>query len=236
MKPAFRPGTPWLDTAGNAIDAHGGGLLHDADGAKYYWYGSKRNGHPCVGATCDDLGINLYSSSDLYSWDFESLVVRTSKNLSATGNGLDLERPKVIKCAATRKYVMWVRGTGKGNTPQLLGVLVAPRPTGPFTWVRASPHADPFHTVAKGIANYPPGYQYADATVWQDPRTGRTYVYWRTRVNASDTGFRARELSDDCLDVRPASDTQLFVTPNREAPAVFLHDETIYLWTSGTWG
>ena len=102
---AFHPGQPWLDTSGNPIDAHGGGLLHDND--KYFWYGSKRNGHPCVGATCHDAGINLYSSTDLYSWSFESLVVRAA-NISATGNGLDLERPKVIKCAATKQYVMWV--------------------------------------------------------------------------------------------------------------------------------
>ena len=131
---------------------------------------------------------------------------------------------------------MWVRGTGKGNTPQLLGVLTAPRPTGPFTWVRKHGSMDPFHTVAKGIANYPPGYQYADATIWQHPNTGRAYVYWRTRVNPSNTGFRAMELTDDCLDVNRASDTQLFRTPNREAPAIFMHSNTIYLWTSGTWG
>ena len=44
------------------------------------------------------------------------------------------------------------------------------------------------------------------------------------------------ELTDDCLDVNRASDTQLFRTPNREAPAIFMHSNTIYLWTSGTWG
>ena len=228
---AFRPGQPWLDTAGAVIDAHGGGLLIDS--GKYYWYGSKRNRHPCAGATCHDAGINLYSSTDLYSWSFESLVVNVSASISPTGNGLDLERPKVIKCAKTREYVMWVRGTGKGNTPQLLGVLKSPKPTGPFAWVRAH---DPFHTVAKGIPNYPPGYQYADATLWQQPSSGRSYVYWRSRVDPADTGFRGMELTDDCLDVVWESDTQIFRTPNREAPAVFSHAHRIYLWTSGTEG
>lgn len=44
------------------------------------------------------------------------------------------------------------------------------------------------------------------------------------------------ELTDDCLDVKPETDTQLFVTPNREAPAVFHYADQYYLWTSGTMG
>ena len=74
--------------------------------------------------------------------------------------------------------------------------------------------ADPFKTVAKGIANYPSGYQYADATLWQEAPGGRAYVYWRTRVNPQHTGFRAMELTADCLDVRRETDTQLFITAN----------------------
>ena len=115
---AFRSGEPWLDSAGNVIDAHGAGMLQDGD--TYYWYGSARNGAAC----CHDRGINLYSSKDLYNWKFESTVLRAF-NGSAMGNGLDLERPKVVRCAATGKYVMWVRGTGEGNTPQLLAVATA---------------------------------------------------------------------------------------------------------------
>ncbi len=205
---AFRSGEPWLDTSGRVIDAHGGGFLLD-DGV-YYWYGSARNGHRC----CHDGGVNLYSSTDLYRWSFRSRVLRTF-NGSATGNGLDLERPKVIKCPATGAYVMWVRGTGEGNTPQLLGVATSDAPTGPFAFV--GNQTDPFHTVAPGNPNLEEGYQYADATLFVDPRSRRAFVYWRTRVDPQDTGFRAMRLTPDCLDVEPWSDTQLFTTPNREA-------------------
>ena len=131
---------------------------------------------------------------------------------------------------------MWVRGTGFGNTPQVLATLIADKPTGPFSYVNKTGKRDPFHTVAEGIPNYPLGYQYADATVFQDPKTGKAYVYWRTRVNANHTGFRAMELTEDCTDVKPETDTQLFRTPNREAPAVFAWADQYYLWTSGTWG
>ena len=53
---AFRSGEPWLDTSGNVIDAHGGGML--IDNGVYYWYGSQRSGHPCEGS-CHDGGIDL---------------------------------------------------------------------------------------------------------------------------------------------------------------------------------
>ena len=235
--PAIRSGQPWHDTNGAVINAHGGGML--AHGGRFYWYGSVR----CSGCAGSQMngGINLYSSADLYTWEHEGLVLRVF-NGSATGNGLDLERPKVVHCAGTGKFVMWVRGTGFGNTPQLLAVATADAPVGPFTFVGNA--TDPFHTVFPGNGNLPggQGYQYADATLYQDqaqaqnPNQSRTFVYWRTRVNPQNTGFRAMELTPDCLDVVPGSDTQLFATPNREAPAVFAHGSTYYLWTSGTMG
>jgi hypothetical protein len=227
---SFRSGEPWLDTQGNVIDAHGGGFLVVGDIT--YWYGSQRNGRPCTDA-CHDGGINLYRSTDLYAWEHVGNVLK-SFNTTATGTGRDLERPKVVRCAGTGQFVMWVRGTGEGNTPQLLGVATSDTPTGPFVF--EGNKTDPFHTVDPGNPNLPEGYQYADATLFQDPRTKKTFVYWRTRVNPRNTGFRAMELTDDCLGVKPESDTQLFTSPNREAPAVFYANEVYYLWASGTDG
>jgi hypothetical protein len=194
-------GEPWLDTDGHVIDAHGGGMLEDA--GTYYWYGSARQSCAKGGANrsrCGDrdAGVNLYMSNDLYNWKFVSTVVRAF-NGSASDNGNDLERPKVVHCAGTGKFVMWVRGTGVGNTPQLLAVATSETPTGPFRFV--GNQTNPFHTVFQGNRNLPVGYQYADATLFQDPKTNKTFVYWRTRVNPQNTGFRAMELTEDCLGV-----------------------------------
>ena len=198
----IRSGEPWTDVDGNVIDAHGAGmLLHEGT---YYWYGSRRTAN--ASGTQMDGGIALYSSSDLYSWRFESVVLQpfnctsndthsssssssASTSMSypppscANGNGLDLERPKVVQCGGPGsggKFVMWVRGTGYGNSPQLLAVLESDHPTGPFKFVsNHSGSDDPFHTIAPGIANLPAGYQYADATLYQDPLPPhKTYVYW----------------------------------------------------------
>ena len=43
---SFQPGKPWLDTSGNPIDAHGGGLLHDTESGRYYWYRLIRRHRP----------------------------------------------------------------------------------------------------------------------------------------------------------------------------------------------
>ena len=114
-------------------------------------------------------GHEMPSPSDrqiaVRSWDFRGTVL-AAFNGSATGNGLDLERPKVVRCAGTGKYVMWVRGTGEGNTPQLLAVATSDTPTGPFTFEGNG--SDPFHTVFPNNINLPEGYQYADATLFQE--------------------------------------------------------------------
>lgn len=41
---------------------------------------------------------------------------------------------------------------------------------------------------------------------------------------------------DTCTGVRPETDTQVFCSPNREAPAFFSHAGGYYLWASGTLG
>ncbi|EOD25354.1 hypothetical protein EMIHUDRAFT_237776 [Emiliania huxleyi CCMP1516] len=214
--PSIRPGAQWLDTAGTPIDAHGAGLMLDTDG-RIWWYGSQRQGHPCKLWNCRDGGINAYSSSDLYAWRFEGLVV------------------------PARDYVMWVRGTAPRNEPQALAVLRADAPAGPWRLVRHFRHLGPRKL-----------YQYADATLFQDPRDGATYVYWRTQVypvRDRRLGFHAMRLSDDCADTVDGSDTQIFVSAHHEAPAVFFAppsvarsaagnngDGTYYLWTGGTNG
>jgi len=71
---SFRPGQPWLDTNGNAIQAHGGQVVAatDESGQRiWYWYGEDRsNGY------YDSPGVHVYSSRDLYNWTDEGLALR----------------------------------------------------------------------------------------------------------------------------------------------------------------
>lgn len=40
----YHPGRIWLDTEGNPIQAHGGGILYDDRSRTYYWYGEYKDG------------------------------------------------------------------------------------------------------------------------------------------------------------------------------------------------
>lgn len=40
----YHPGRIWLDTDGNPIQAHGGGILFDQKSKTYYWYGEYKDG------------------------------------------------------------------------------------------------------------------------------------------------------------------------------------------------
>ena len=40
MQTAIYPGRPWLDTRGNRIQAHAGGLFYE--NGQWYWYGENK--------------------------------------------------------------------------------------------------------------------------------------------------------------------------------------------------
>lgn len=40
----YYPGRIWLDTDGNPIQAHGGGIIYDEKSSMYYWYGEYKDG------------------------------------------------------------------------------------------------------------------------------------------------------------------------------------------------
>lgn len=90
---------PWLDTEGQLINASDGGMLF-VDG-KYYWYGMQLRPLPYAangnGGQTTMTGVVMYSSTDLYNWTYEGVVLPCSSD-----PGSDLyapmrfERPKII--------------------------------------------------------------------------------------------------------------------------------------------
>ena len=101
---SFTPGELWLDNNGEHINAHGGGFLfHEG---KYYWFGEHKSG-PEFGSKAE-VGIRVYSSSDLYNWTNEGVALRVSEDpTSPIQKGSTMERPKVIFNEQTQKFVMW---------------------------------------------------------------------------------------------------------------------------------
>ena len=124
------------DTEGVHINAHGGGVLfHEGT---YYWYGEYRNskkaGHPGT------LGVGCYSSTDLYNWKHEGVVMPVVDDpASDIAAGSVIERPKVIFNPKTGKFVLWfhLELKGRGYAAARTASAVADSPTGPFKFIRS---------------------------------------------------------------------------------------------------
>ncbi len=129
----LQPGSLWMDTDGNSIQAHGGQVQYlpvpDEDGGTawcYLWIGeNKSNGHY-------GNNIAVYSSEDLLSWTFKGNVLRsigsreeleedpyftelygdcTEEELdeiyAALNTSAVIERPKMLYNETTDQYVIW---------------------------------------------------------------------------------------------------------------------------------
>jgi hypothetical protein len=131
----FRPGAIWYDSHGNPINAHSGGFLfHEG---LYYWFGQimipgKRGSDAWV-------GINCYSSTDLYNWENKGIAFHVEDHAShQITRGSKLERPKVIYNEKTKKFVMWWHHdiNGQGHKNAMAGIAVSDRVEGPYQFVR----------------------------------------------------------------------------------------------------
>jgi len=128
----FRPGALWLDDKGVPINAHGGGMLcHEG---KYYWFGEHKIEGKAGNAA--HVGVHVYSSDDLYSWRDEGIALKVD-SAPELPKGCVLERPKVIFCKATGKFVMWFHLDGNTYGGAKTGVAIADAPTGLYTFIEA---------------------------------------------------------------------------------------------------
>lgn len=118
-------GTEWLDTEGNVINAHGGGMLKVGD--YYYWIGENRR---------DGVFVSCYRSKDLMNWEFRgNLLTRDSH---AELDKANIERPKVVYNQKTGKYVMWMHYEYGGNYDKARAAVAwSDDIEKPFTYVKS---------------------------------------------------------------------------------------------------
>lgn len=205
----FTPGQLWPDNNGEHINAHGGGILYRE--GMYYWYGEKRGER-------QSQGVNVYSSKDLYNWQFENLALSPSDDAGSDITwGCVMERPKVIYNQKTRKFVMWfhLELKGQGYAAARAAVAVSDTPTGPFTFVHSF---------------RPNGNMSRDMTLFVDDDGSAYHIY------ASDENYdlRLAKLADDFL--TPTTTDSLLFRKHREAPALFKYQGKYYLFTSACTG
>ena len=224
----LKNGTVWKDTDGNPIHAHGGHILYD--NGWYYWYGEDRG---------ENFYVNCYRSKDLINWEFRGHVLTTESETKPLSYEYDLtlvrdpnkdygkrhelcldredpfmkvniERPKVLYNAKTKKYVMWAHfENGMNYDYARAAVATCDTPDGQFVY--------------HGSFN-PLGYMSRDCTLFQDD-DGTAYFISSSNNNADTHIYR---LSEDYLSAEELVN-RLFVGEFREAPVLFKRGGRYYI-------
>ena len=257
----IRSGELWRDDTGRHINAHGGGVMKYGD--TYYWFGehkSERTSDALVGVMCyasKDLvnwrncGVAL-SVSNERGHDIE--------------RGCILERPKVIYNPVTKKFCMWfhLELKGRGYDAARYGVAVADRPEGPYKFLysqRADAGTWPVEFNKNDIAtadtlnennfkewwtptwrkavdqglilkrDFATGQMSRDMTLYIDD-DGKAYHIFSSEENLT---LHIAELTDDYLH-HTGRYTRVAPGGQNEAPAIFKHNGTYWMITSGCTG
>ena len=248
---SFRPGQIWNDTSGKPINAHGGGVLF-IDGV-YYWYGEFKEGRTYLsqvnkswgGTRVIAGGVACYSSTNLYDWKNEGLVLPSVAEDPDHDLACEnvIERPKVIYNARTKKFVMWLHQDSPDYAAAHAGVAVSDSPTGTFKYLGSfRPNAGvwPMNVTAKdkqpSVTNFlardfQSGQMARDMTLFVDD-DGKAYQFYASEENPT---MHVSLLTDDYL--QPAGKyTRILIGRSTEAPAVFKRNGKYYLIASGCSG
>ena len=224
----------WVDTGGKLINAHDGGILF-AEG-KYHWYGMALQPLPVISKTNGGqktlVGVVMYSSTNLYDWTDEGVILECSTNPASPLCGpMRFERPKIIYNDTSKKYVMWfhyvARPGDHGNRPGFgeAGVASCSTVNGKYTFHGLTRPID-----TNGIVR--------DCTLFKDDDGSAYFIYDRdVRVAGPDYGrvLHVVKLTSDYL-ACSSEFCKITNAPQREAPVMVKGDGFYYLITSGMTG
>jgi hypothetical protein len=199
-------GSQFVTTTGGQIDAHGGGVIKV--GKYYYFLGENRNPDYSFRA------VSMYRSTDLKTWEFRNDIWKSTT--ASELNGTNIERPKVLYNAATKKYVLWAHWeNGKDYGEARVAVGTSDTVDGDYTYLGSF---------------RPLGNDSRDMTVYQDT-DGSAYLISSTAVNYDLAIYK---LTADYTKI----DSLVTVLKgfHREAPAIVKRAGTYFLLTSGASG
>lgn len=198
-------------------------VLYSNKTKKYYIY-STTDGTPGWGGH----DFSVFSSSDLINWTDEGkmLDVKGDQVKWATGNAW---APCIIerKVGKSYKYYFYFSAHNPQSNRKEIGCAISDNPTGPFVDCGQPVITDKIRPADVR------GGQSIDVDVFQDPKSGKYYLYW-------GNGFMAgAELNDDMTSIK--EETMVNLTPKggslkdyayREGAYVFYRKGTYYfMWS-----
>jgi len=218
MYQSIRPGKIWLDTEGKPIQAHGFSVFWNEKEKLWYWYGENKEKTDGKG-TIWHWGVRYYTSPDLYNWEDKGLLIPpTPDDISSPLHPTYcVDRPHIIYCAKTGKYVVWLKVMAS-VTSQFMTIMTADRFEGPYTMV---------NQIYKPLS-----MDSGDFCLHADP-DGKAY-FWFERPHFE---LICASLTDDYTAVTGEYSTHfggLRPPLTREAPTYFERNGKRYLFTSGT--
>lgn len=216
MNTSIRPGTVWLDTDGKRIEAHGGSLFFEND--TFYWYGENKEYTDGV-SDIWTTGIRYYSSKDLYNWNSEGFLIEPNYDdeSSLLHPSYRMDRPHIIFNEKTKKYICWLKYSGK---EACFVILQANNFKGPYLIIKE--HYRPHD---KKVGDF-------DLVV-DENKTGHLFF------DGNHEGIYHTKLTDDYIDIigKLTLVQGGFHPPFvREAPAYLSRNQKHYLITSGMTG
>lgn len=199
-------GDMWIDTDGKDVQAHGAGFLKVGD--TWYMIGEDRSNmwHP---------DVNMYSSKDFVHWKFERKIISPETHPALADGSRFIERPKLMYCKNTGKYVVWCHWEQANYGASEAAVFYCDSVNGAYK----------FHWAGR-----PLGIKSRDCNVFVDD-DGTAYFISTTNEN-QDLGLF--KLSDDYLSA--VSHTTLFAGDRREAPAIVRVGDTYFMLSSACTG
>lgn len=252
-------GETFPDTDGCHINAHGGNIIF-VDSV-YYWYGECRS-DGSKGSY--HRGVSCYSSTNLHDWRNCGVVLEVVEDtLSNIRRGCIIERPKVVYCPVTGKYVMWFHNElyGKGYEAAYAGVATSASPTGPFVLKhsgRVNPGVAPQNLAKEHLAA-----QWPDNLEWWTPDWYDAIIKGMFAVRDLHGGQMARDMTifidpdtrkayhiysaeenltlniaelDDTYENHTGRYIRIFPGGHNEAPAIFKCNGKFWMITSGCTG
>lgn len=247
--------------AEGVVNAHGGCIIR-VD-SLYYWYGENR---PYQGFTTE-VGVSVYTSHDLQHWQDGGVALSVSEEAgSPIERGCIMERPKVVYCPKTGKYVLLfhLELKGRGYEAAQVGFAESDTPTGPFRFIRAlRPNADKWpkdftkKDIKKALEQRPDDYKDWWTPEWRtaikkgmfvarDLKGGQMSRDMTVYVDQDGTAYHITS-SEDNLTIHINELTPDFlsftgryvrVAPGgqNEAPTIFRHNGTYWMICSGCTG
>ncbi|MCI5663176.1 MAG: glycoside hydrolase family 43 protein [Mediterranea sp.] len=257
----IRSGEIWPDTEGNHINAHGGGVMYHE--GTYYWYGEHKSDTTCnamVGVMCySSTNLTDWKNEGV-------VLSVADDDSSDIARGCILERPKVVYNSRNDKFVMWfhLELKGQGYAAARAGVAVGDSPVGPFHFLRServNAGCLPFDMSQEEVACFDTldgshfkewwtrpweqavqeglflkrdlegGQMARDMTLFVDD-DGKAYHIYASEENLT---LHIAELSNDYR-WHTGRFVRVAAGGMNEAPALFKHDGTYWMITSGCTG